>query len=137
MWDVCFLGQIVYSSIEHPSIINKIGLGDQVLKTLIFKILYFLKMCPTFCQLCSEFWVGLTMALFSEKMLISTRCIRGFMSNWIKKSWKDSNNHNVVLSLTCIIALLKAVFSNPPVNPPFKVLYCPYQSKLQMLLSYS
>ena len=29
--------------------------------------------------------------LFSEKMLISTRCIRGFMSNLIKKSWTDSN----------------------------------------------
>ena len=26
MWDVWFLGQIVYSSIEHPSIINKIQL---------------------------------------------------------------------------------------------------------------
>ena len=26
MWDVWFLGQIVYSNIEHPSIINKIYL---------------------------------------------------------------------------------------------------------------
>ena len=30
--------------------------------------------------------VGLTVSLISEKMLISTRCIHGFMSNLIKKS---------------------------------------------------
>ena len=35
--------------------------------------------------------VSLTMTLFSEKMLISTRCIHGFMSNLIKKSWTDSS----------------------------------------------
>ena len=35
--------------------------------------------------------VSLTMTRFSEKMLISTRCIHGFMSNLIKKSWTDSN----------------------------------------------
>ena len=34
--------------------------------------------------------VNLTVTLFSEKMLISTRCIHGFMSNSIKKSWKGS-----------------------------------------------
>ena len=34
--------------------------------------------------------VSLTMTLFSEKMLIFTRCIHGFMSNLIKKSWTDS-----------------------------------------------
>ena len=33
--------------------------------------------------------VSLTMILFSEKMLISTRFIHGFMSNLIKKSWTD------------------------------------------------
>ena len=33
---------------------------------------------------------SLTMTRFSEKMLIiSTRCIHGFMSNLIKKSWTD------------------------------------------------
>ena len=35
--------------------------------------------------------VSLMMKWFSEKMLISTRCIHGFMSNLIKKSWKDSS----------------------------------------------
>ena len=30
------------------------------------------------------------MTLFSEKVLISNRCISGFMSNSIKKSWTDS-----------------------------------------------
>ena len=35
--------------------------------------------------------VSLTMTWLSEKILISTRCIHGFMSNLIKKSWTDSN----------------------------------------------
>ena len=34
--------------------------------------------------------VGLMMILFSDKMLISHRCIRGLMSNLIKKSWTVS-----------------------------------------------
>ena len=34
--------------------------------------------------------VDLTVTLFREKMLVFTRCICGFMSNLIKKSWKDS-----------------------------------------------
>ena len=41
--------------------------------------------------------VSLTMTWFSEKMLISTRCIHGFMSKLIKKSWTDSNT-DVTLS---------------------------------------
>ena len=35
------------------------------------------------------------MTRFSEKVLISTRCIHGFMSNLIKKSWTDSTVHGV------------------------------------------
>ena len=35
--------------------------------------------------------VSLTRSLFSEKMLISNRCICGLMSNLIKKSWTGSN----------------------------------------------
>ena len=35
--------------------------------------------------------VSLTMSLFSEKMLISNRCISGFMPNLIKKSWTVSS----------------------------------------------
>ena len=34
--------------------------------------------------------VSLTMTCFSEKMLVSTICIHGFMSNFIKKSSTDS-----------------------------------------------
>ena len=34
--------------------------------------------------------VSLTMTLFSEKVLISNRCISGLMSNLIKKSWTVS-----------------------------------------------
>ena len=40
--------------------------------------------------------VSLTMTWFSEKMLTSTRCIHGFMSNLIKKSWTDSISHNFI-----------------------------------------
>ena len=55
------------------------------LKFLIFKILYFLKLCPIFVGTIHDL-VSLMMKRFSEKMLISTRCIHGFMSNLIKKS---------------------------------------------------
>ena len=34
--------------------------------------------------------IGLTMTEFSEKLLVSTRCIHGFISNLTKKSWTDS-----------------------------------------------
>ena len=37
--------------------------------------------------------VGLTMTWFSEEMLISNICIRGFMCSAIKKSWKVSNKY--------------------------------------------
>ena len=40
--------------------------------------------------------VSLTMTIFSEKVLISYRCISGLMSNLIKKSWTDSNMYVVV-----------------------------------------
>ena len=56
---------------------------------LIFKVLYFLKMFPIFVGSVHDF--GWTMTLFSEKILISNRCISGLMSNLIKKSWTVSN----------------------------------------------
>ena len=62
---------------------------NQLLLLKIFKVLYFLKMCPIFVIIL----VGLTVTLFCEKILISTRCIYDFMSNLIKKSWKDSMMH--------------------------------------------
>ena len=39
--------------------------------------------------------VSLTKSLFSEKMLISNRCICGLMSNLIKKSWTVSNMRTI------------------------------------------
>ena len=36
--------------------------------------------------------VGLTMTWFSEKLLISTRCLYGFMPNLDKKSWMVFNS---------------------------------------------
>ena len=54
------------------------------------KIKYFknqnFQKCAQFLLALFIILVGLTVILFSEKMLISTRCIRGFMSNWIKKN---------------------------------------------------
>ena len=45
------------------------------------------------------------MTIFSEKKLISTRCMYGFMSNLIKKSWRDSNipslNEGFVAGTAC------------------------------------
>ena len=61
--------------------LKNVWLGDQILslkKTVIFKIFYFLKMCPIFvCSL--EILAGSD----DEKMMISTRCIWlcGFMVN--------------------------------------------------------
>ena len=46
--------------------------------------------------------ISLMVTLFSEKILIFTRCKHGFMSNLIKKSWTDSNE-NVFLVLICIL----------------------------------
>ena len=37
--------------------------------------------------------VGLTMTWFSEEMLASNICIRGFMCSAIKKSWKVSSTY--------------------------------------------
>ena len=45
--------------------------------------------CAQFLSALFRSLVGLMMTLFSEKMLISHRCIRGLMPNLIKKSWTD------------------------------------------------
>ena len=47
-------------------------------------VLYLLKLSP-FLSALFIILVGLTMTLFSEKVLISNRCISGVMSNLIKK----------------------------------------------------
>ena len=43
--------------------------------------------------------VSLTRSLFSEKMLISNRCISGLMSFLIKKSWTVSISHFLTSTL--------------------------------------
>ena len=50
------------------------------------------------------------MTLFSEKVLISNRCISGLMSNLIKKSWTDST---VPPGPAVPLALLLARFLEP------------------------
>ena len=42
--------------------------------------------------------VGLMVTTFCKKPLISTRCIHGFMSKLIKKSWTDSSPHVVFIT---------------------------------------
>ena len=62
------------------------------LKTLIFKVLHVLKMCPISVGSVNNFGKSDNdiNELFCEKVLISNRCISGLMSNLIKKSWTDS-----------------------------------------------
>ena len=61
-------------------------------KFWFFKILYCLKLCPIFIgSALFIILVSLTMTRFSGKMLLSTWCVHGFMSNLIKTSWMDSN----------------------------------------------
>ena len=52
---------------------------------------FFNKNLPNFLSALFIILVSLTMTRFREKMLISTKCMHGFMSNLIKKSWTDSN----------------------------------------------
>ena len=77
------------------------------LKILIFKILSFLKMSPNFVGSVHNFGWSDAMPLFSEKMLIHTWCIRGFMSNLIKKSWNDSNSQAAIVCAECVNLLEK------------------------------
>ena len=74
------------------------------LKILIFKILYFMK----FLSALFIILVSLTMTLFSEKVLISNRCISGLMANLIKKSWTDS----IVSLLRCFFVTFFLVVSH-------------------------
>ena len=57
-------------------------------KSLTFKVICFLKSCPILSAL-FIILVSLMMTMFSEKMLISHRCIRGLIPNLIKKSWTE------------------------------------------------
>ena len=70
----------------------------KVFENFNFMLLYFLKLSPALIIIL----VSLTMTRFSEKMLIATRCIHGFMSNLIKKSWTDSikDLFNYILLIT-------------------------------------
>ena len=56
-----------------------------------FLRLCFLKMCPIFVGSVHDFGSSDKMTLFSEKILISNKCLHGLMPNLIKKSWTVSN----------------------------------------------
>ena len=57
--------------------------------------------------------VSLTMTWFSENMLIFTRSMHGFMSNLIKKSWKDSIIYIVNSNLPFKISLISSAVTFP------------------------
>ena len=63
----------------------------EYLKTLIFKVLSFLKMCSIFVGYCHLFIILVGLTWYSEKMPISNRCIHHLMPNLIKTSWTISN----------------------------------------------
>ena len=56
--------------------------------------------------------VGLTMTLFSYKMLISHRCIHGLIPNLVKKSWMVSNQAGVTRKAHPLKAVMTALFEN-------------------------
>ena len=60
------------------------------------KVLYLLEKCPILSDL-FIILVTLTMTLFSEKVVISNRCIRGLMPNLIKKSWTVSSPYTQIV----------------------------------------
>ena len=69
-------------------------------ETNLYKLFFFWKFwflkyfiylkCAQFLSALFIILVSLTMTLFSEKVLISNRCINGLLPNLIKKSWTDS-----------------------------------------------
>ena len=64
---------------------------DKIISTLKIKVF---KKCPPILRSLTRLFiilVSLTRSLFSEKMLISNRCISGLMPNLIKKSWTVSS----------------------------------------------
>ena len=56
--------------------------------------------------------LSLTVTWFSEKMLISTRCIHGFMSNLIEKSWTVSTQEHTHRTFSDIISHLLSLHSS-------------------------
>ena len=56
--------------------------------------------------------VSLTMTLFSEEMLISTRCIRGLMPNLNKKSLMVSNSHVLTSTVGVKVTFGKSALMN-------------------------
>ena len=67
--------------------------------------------------------VSLTMTWFSENMLIFTRSMHGFMSNLIKKSWKDSMGEDLArenerLKQKSIVSSMVRMMPPHPTAPP-------------------
>ena len=52
------------------------------------------------------------MTSFSEKLLISNRCISSLMSNLIKKSWTDSIEVVVLISPVVVVGAVVVVGSS-------------------------
>ena len=81
-------------------------------------------MSPNFVSSVHNFGRSDTMTLLREKMLIYTWCIRGFMSNLIKKSWKDSNSQAAIVCAECVNLLEKFKSSKRYIEEFFSELSC-------------
>ena len=73
--------------------------------------------------------VGLTKTLFSDKMLISHRCIRGLMPNLIKKSWTVSIVY-VLFFVAHQMSIFEIIVSSDVINVVPKCMYAQYRSYL-------
>ena len=85
-----------YQNLYFQSHFSVVKIGGIFLKKKFYE--KYLTGRPTFNKTFFQFLlarfiilVSLALTRFSEKMLISTGYIHGFMSNLIKKSWTDSN----------------------------------------------
>ena len=110
------LGTFLENKVISKTSFNKIFF----LKILIFKSTWFSKKCLIFVGSVHNF--GRSDGDISEKMLISTRCIRGFMSNLVKKSWKDSTLGDMISDKSATMIILGCL-QVPPRCPkifPFK-----------------
>ena len=84
---------------SHFSVLKNNGI---FLKVMMFKILYFLKMCPIFVGSLNNFDRS------DGEGTISTRCTCGFMPNLPKKSWMVSIPHVINLPVKIKPALARS-----------------------------
>ena len=98
------------------------------LKILIFKILYFLKMCPIFIGSCFIILVSLTPTLFSEKCLFPLDAYLVSCPTWSKNLWQY-----LVKLFPSVLDTVK-LWTGAPWYP--KDLQTPYERKILCLFTF-